>query len=342
LDLADLVRPVERGRLVSRARRVARSPLLHFLLLGAILFAAHMSWDDREEAEVAPARREPIVFSEEQIRALEVGFAERFGSPPGPAQRRALIDQAVQEEMLYREARLLALDLGDASVRRRLIEKMRWVSDRPGRGGDELVQEALELRLDDDLVIRRLLVEKMRLLLQRDPGGTVVRDEDLLALLDRQGQELERPARVTLTQVFLGDARGDRLAEDAGETLARLRSRTVTADEAGELSDPFPLGGQLRAYSQLQLQARFGKPFAERVFVLEPGAWSEPIASPYGLHLVRVEEKHPARVPSLDEMRPTLVRVALRDRAQQNVARGLARLRTLYDVELPDSMGPAA
>ena len=115
------------------------------------------------------------------MRTLSAEFAERWGSPPSAAQQRALVEQAAQEEMLFREARLLALGLGDGSVRRRLVEKMRLVSDRPGRSEDELVREAIELGLDDDVVIRRLLVEKMRLVLRQEAGGTPIADLDLRA-----------------------------------------------------------------------------------------------------------------------------------------------------------------
>ena len=60
---------------------------------------------------------------------------------------------------------------------------------------------------------------------------------------------------------------------------------------AFDLSDPFLLGLEILAYSKSRVQARFGTSFAEQVFARQPGVWSNPIASPYGLHLVRVEEK---------------------------------------------------
>jgi hypothetical protein len=316
-------------------RRLTRSPLVHFVLLGGLLLAARDPMLTREQAARAPVVRDPIVIPVERVRALAEEFTERWGSPPSEAQQRALVEQVAQEEMLFREARLLALGLGDGSVRRRLVEKMRLVSDRPGRNEDELLREAIELGLDDDAVIRRLLVEKMRLVLRQEAGSTPISDNDLAAHLERRRDELEQPERITFTQVFLGeDARGTHLAADAQRTLARLRSRGLPAERVEELSDPFPLGTRLRAYTRSQLVGRFGKRFAEEVMVLEPGAWSGPFASPYGLHLVRVEEKLPARLPSIDEVRPALTRAVLRERAQQSLARGLARLRQLYAVRV--------
>jgi hypothetical protein len=316
-------------------RRLTRSPLVHFVLLGGLLFAARHPLLTREQAAGAPVVRDPIVIPIERVRALADEFTGRWDRSPNEAEQRALVEQAAQEEALFREARLLALGSGDGSVRRRLVEKMRLVGDRPGRSEDELVQEASALGLDDDAVIRRLLVEKMRLVLRQEAGATPIADAELAAYLARHRAELAQPERVTFTQVFLAaDARGTRLVADARRTLVRLRSSGVSPERAAALSDPSPLATRLQAVTRPQLVGRFGERFAEEVMRLEPGAWSGPLASPYGLHLVRVEMKLPARLPAIDEVRPALTRAVLRERAQQSLARGLARLRQLYAVRV--------
>jgi hypothetical protein len=213
---------------------------------------------------------------------------------------------------------------------------MRAVSERPGRGDDELVREAVTLGLDDDVVIRRLLAEKMRLVLQQGAGGVPIRDQDLAAYLERHADAFRKPERISLTHVFLSeDVRGDRVDDDARRALDELLSSAAPERVAG-LSDPFPLGTVLRAYSGPQLVGRFGKAFAERVSALEPGVWSGPIASPYGVHLVRVDRKEPEALPSVDEVRPALTRALMRERAEQNLAHGLATLRALYEVRVED------
>jgi hypothetical protein len=319
-------------------RRVAawtRQPLVRFAVAGAVLLGLQSLLAPEEEAPPAAPARAPIVVSAAEARALEARFVKRWGRAPSQVERRALVDESVQEEMLFREARVLALGFGDASVRRRLIELARGVSERPGKPDDELVDEALALGLDDDVVIRRLLAEKMRLVLQQDPAPVVVRDEELARLLDRQRERFAKPAMVTLTQVFLSPgARGGRAEDDAQHLLASLRAGEIPSERVSLVADPLPLGTTLRGYTRLQLQGRFGKGFADRVFALEPGAWQGPIASPFGLHLVRVEEKHDERLPELDEVRSVLLRVLARERAQENLARGLARLRRLYGVRV--------
>ena len=108
-----------------------------------------------------------------------------------------------------------------------------------------------------------------------------------------------QPAEVSFSHVFLSaSGRGDHLEKDAQAAPGAGACPETDAAAAAELSDPFPLGLQIRAYSQTRIVARFGKPFAEQVFNLQPGAWSGPIASPYGLHLVRVLEESAPRCRS--------------------------------------------
>ena len=344
VDLADLVPAVRhRKRLVSAAtarglaRRAVASPLVHFAVVGLALVAV-VAVLEREPAanEIATrAERAPIVLTAERAAALERVFTERWGRAPSAPERTALLEEAVHEEMLYREARVLALGLDDASVRLRLLELMRQLGERPARDEDTLVAEAVALGLDDDVVIRRLLAQKMRLVLQRDQVGVAAGDDALAAVLERERARFVQPEAITVQQVFLSsDVRGDAAARDAEHLLAELHAGTLDVQSAAAHSDALPLAGALTAQPRLKLQARFGKAFADAVFALEAGAWSGPIASPFGLHLVRVVEKQPERLPALDEVRPALIESLRRERAQANLARGLARLRGLYEVRI--------
>jgi hypothetical protein len=313
-------------------RRWLRHPLLHFLLIGMALFGLRALWPGTEAAG-PPAQREPLVVTAARIETMRADFARRWGKPPSAEELSALIGQAIDEELLYREARALALDYEDPSVRRRLVEKMRVVGSRPGRAPDDLVREARELGLDDDTVVRRLLVEKMRLLLAQDPQAPPITQDELRDYLQSHRERFELPADISFSQVFLAeDKHGARLKRDA-QALS-LRARRLSPSAAAELSDPFLLGLRIHAWTLNRVMARFGKPFAEQVFALKPGAWSAPIASPYGVHLVWVEEKSAQRLPERDTVRQQLVEGVQKARAEAQLARGIARVRGLYDIRV--------
>lgn len=335
-----------------RRRALRAEPLLQLIAGGALLFAANAAfdaWRGRASSSVsgipprttAPttATRAPIVIDAAAAGALERGFVARWGRPPEPAERRALLGEAAQDEMLYREARVLQLGQGDASVRRRLLELLRALGEpRAGRDDDQLVAAAVELGLDDDVIVRRLLMEKMRLILQQDPAGAAIDDAVLADALARHRSELVQPESVSLEQVFVStDRRGAAAATDARRIAAALRSGALDLDAATGRADALPLPGDLRLQPRLKLQARFGKEFADAVQALPPGTWSEPIASPFGLHVVRVVERRPERTPTVDEARAALVEIVRRERARASLARGLARLRELYEVRVADA-----
>ncbi|MBK1716365.1 peptidyl-prolyl cis-trans isomerase [Thiocystis violacea] len=322
-----------------------RHPVAHFTLIGIALYGASLLLTP-SEPERPTVEREPILVSAERRQALQADFARRWGAWPTPEQTSALIARTIDDELLYREARVLALDFEDGSVRRRLVEKMSALSDRPGRDPDELVREALALGLDDDIVIRRLLIEKMRLVLAHDPMAPPPSETDLLDYLDRHRDRFESPAELTFSHLFFSaSARGADLGPDALEALARVRSMSPSASAALVSSDPFLLGSRMRAYSQGRLTARFGKSFAEQVFALPLGAWSNPIASPYGRHLVWVEEKSAPRPPELASVRRTVTEGVLKEQAAARLARGMERLRKRYEIRIdePDDLSrPAA
>ena len=55
-----------------------RHPVVHFVLIGATLFAASELWSLSEPAR-PPVQREPIVISAEQISVMEEDFVRRWG-----------------------------------------------------------------------------------------------------------------------------------------------------------------------------------------------------------------------------------------------------------------------
>jgi PPIC-type PPIASE domain len=316
-------------------RRWIRNPVVHFVLIGGLLFAVRTVWREFDRRPTSRGTRAPIVLTTQQVRQLSVDFEQRWGAKPTRGQLQALIEQAVEDELLYREARLLRLDFQDPSVRLRLIQKMRALSAAPQRSEEEIYREAVALGLDEDLVIQRLLRQKMRLLLQQDPHPTPLREEDIRDHIVRHRDRFMRPKTVTFSHVFLSArVRGEHVREQAEALLAQLRSQATPPEAAGDLSDPLPLGWQVRAQSRSGVARFFGADFAEQIFNLQPATWAGPVASPFGLHLVWVHELVPEHMPPLDTVWQQVARTILQERAEARLASGLRRLRNLYDIHI--------
>ncbi|HKZ72485.1 MAG TPA: hypothetical protein VJ011_00390 [Steroidobacteraceae bacterium] len=105
--------------------RWLREPLLHFAMLGALLFALH-AWlgvDEHGDAE--------IVVRAQVVEALAKDFERAWERPATRAELDELIGEYVREEVYYREAVAAGLDHGDAIVRRRLRQKMEFAAEKP-------------------------------------------------------------------------------------------------------------------------------------------------------------------------------------------------------------------
>jgi len=104
--------------------KLLREPLVHFLLLGALLFLAFDVYGKRSDA--APGS---IRVTRGEIAALAAGYEQTWLRAPTPKELDALIEDQVRGEIYYREAIALGLDKGDTVVRRRLREKLEFVSE---------------------------------------------------------------------------------------------------------------------------------------------------------------------------------------------------------------------
>jgi hypothetical protein len=300
--------------------------VLRFLVLGALLFAAERAWTQR-----AHGAREPIVITSDELIALRREATARTGFPPGTAEMDDLVAAAVDEEILFRQAVARGLEDDDAVVRRRLVQNARFVGSAAPEAS--LYREARALGFDErDTLVRRRLVDRMRALVEVE-GEAEPTDAELAAYLAAHGERFALPDRVSLTHVFLSrQRRGADLDSDAHALHERVRAQHLAPAAAAPFGDPLPIAPHLARASHADLAARFGADFAAAVLPLPVGAWSAPLPSAYGLHLVWVEERIAGGLPPLDRVRDTVREAVRRERANQALRRALAAWRTQYDV----------
>jgi hypothetical protein len=247
-------------------KQIFREPLLHFLLLGTAIFVVYGFLPK-------PTAGEPgkIIITQGQLASIAESFALTRQRPPTREEWEGLVRARVREEVYYREALAMGLDKDDTIIRRRLLQKMEFVTD----GIAATAQPT---------------------------------DDDLKAYLAAHSDKFRIEQRFTFRQLYLDPKKhGDNLAQDAAQLLAKL-NQAGGASDVPALGDPFVLDQKFDALPPSEVGKLFGDKFAAALAGLVPGRWQGPIESAYGVHLVYVSERSERREATLSEVREAVQR----------------------------------
>jgi hypothetical protein len=276
-----------------------REPLLHFLLIGAALFLLYRALNGNE-----PSSPRSIVVSESRVEALAENFAKTWMRPPSAAELKGLVDDYVAEEVYYREAIAMGLDRDDTVIRRRLRQKMEFVTDDVALAGPAT-------------------------------------DVQLQAYLDAHRDKFLEPARYSFQQVFLSrERRGEAVGRDAEQLLAQLRAGKSATDPQS-LGDATLLPPGMESATPQDIDNTYGAEFADAIANAPPGQWTGPASSGYGVHLLKVARRDPGALPPLAQVRPAVEREWEAEQRRHAKDALLQQLSSKYDVRIEGPLGDA-
>jgi parvulin-like peptidyl-prolyl isomerase len=277
--------------------RALREPLLHFLVLGLLVFGGYRLMHDQPQAATDSGRR--IEITNDDLRQLAVVWLAQGRQKPTSEQLRALVDQKATAEMLVREAIALGLDKDDEVIQRRLAQKM-----------DFLLADIAAL----------------------DPPS----NEELAAWFAAHEAEFTRPPRIRFRHLYFSfDKRGAGARAAAEASLQAVAGRSPAALGATDVADRFMFRDYYADVTPEHLAKEFGGGFANALFELRPGDWRGPIESGYGWHLVWIDSREEPRVPTLEEIRPAVARAWQAEKYREVKERALEEIRSRYEVVVP-------
>ena len=200
--------------------RLLREPLVHFLVLGALLFGLYQWLGGPAAARPAARSSSPRAGS---------GTSPTPSPAPGSARRPAeelngLVEDYIREEVLYREGVALGLDRDDTIIRRRLRQKLEFVSEDAASASEPT-------------------------------------DAELAEFLAKNADRYRVESRLTFTQVFLDPSkRGEQLEADAAGLLDALRTRGDRLDPS-TLGDSLMLDPRYEQATEDDIARLFGAEF---------------------------------------------------------------------------------
>ena len=297
-----LAEEAQRSRLrqpfVAAAKRWLREPLLHFLLAGGVLFAAYAYF---ERGPGVTESSKEIRLTPDDVLAMGTYFQSQWRRMPTPEEFGRLVENKIQEEVLYREAVAMGLDKDDTIVKRRMAQKMQFLAEDVAAA--------------------------------HEPDRA-----ELEAWYAKNADKFALPGRISFRQIYFSpDRRAERTHEDAVKVLAKLAGQPVDSKLAASFSDPFMLQEYYGDRSPDQLAKEFGPVFAQAIFRTKAGAWQGPIESGFGWHLVFVDSFVPGRTPAFAEVEPEVKTAWLGAQKEQAWRKAYQAMRAKYTVLLPAS-----
>jgi hypothetical protein len=278
--------------------KIIREPLVHFILIGAAVFGL-----DALVRESGDAPHDKIVVTEGRVQQLAQVFAKTWQRPASREELLGLIDAYIKEEVYYREAIKLGLDRDDTLIRRRMQQKMEFVTEP----SDELL---------------------------------VADEAELQAFLDAHRPEFRVEPRFAFQQAFLNPEKaGEAALIRAKQTLAALQA-SDPSDVPSGVGDATLLPASTPLSTLSGIGSNFGEDFARALTDLPENEWAGPVESPFGLHLVRVTQRVDGYDPELNEIRKAVEQKWQTQKRDEFQRQAYDHLRARFDVVLPSDKSP--
>jgi hypothetical protein len=284
-------------------RRLGREPLIQFLVVGLCVFFLER-WINAEDYTYD---QYTIVIDDQSLSQFMQQRAKQFNSAEAKnalaslsgEQRQLLVDDFVQNEVLFREAMALDLDRDDPIIRRRLIQKMDYLAQGFYDRAEPISRTDIQLYYEDNTEYYR------------------------------------EPALVTFTHIFFPYAEDtpESVFVKATSTLQTLRDNNVEFDKSGLYGKRFLYNRNYVNRSDAEIESHFGADFKQHVFTTDAlSQWQGPIESLYGWHLVLISALQPTFIPKLEDISDRVLVDAQRQRQLQVKREAIARLKGKYQI----------
>jgi len=244
-----------------------REPLVQFFFIGMCIYGAYALYGTPDEG----LEDNTIVVDTSRIAAFKTAWEQRWNRPPTEQELNGLIDQFIREDILYREAIAMGLDKDDPITRRRMAQKLEFLS------------------------------KNIASLKEPEAG-------ELERFFEENKEQYKIPDLITFSHVFIDpDKRGDATLGDAALLLSELQAAGPPDTNVSGLGDRFMLQNYYPQKSELEIRKLFGTGFATSVMQLEIEQWHSPVLSGYGTHLVYVYALEIAPLPVFEDVQASVM-----------------------------------
>ncbi len=277
-------------------KKLFAEPLVQFLLIGGCIYLAFALFGTPEE----DSSENRIHVDSNRIEGFISQWEKRWNRLPTKQEIDGLIQSHVREEVLYRQAVSMGLNEDDAITRRRMAQKLEFLTSDLAQSQQPAEGQLEQFFTDNEATYRA-------------------------------------PDRISFSQVFFNpDTRKDATLDEAKAERAKLEAAGKPDPETLEAGDKSMLQDHFPNVTEAEVSRQMGSGFAESAMELKPGEWHGPVLSGYGVHLVYVYEMEKGAVPALEDVRDKVLADWHDEQREAFNAEFLKNLKDRYDIVIDE------
>lgn len=270
-------------------KKILKEPFFHFILIGISLFILYGMVNKKTNA------KNTIIINDFDISSIISKWEMQWKRPPTEKELQSLISSNIKQEVFYQEALKMNLDHNDEIIKRRLSQKMQFLSN------------------DIAAMI--------------EPS-----DDDLKAYYKKYSSKYLTPPSYSLYQItFSPDKRKDNY-KDALETLEQFPDATF--NEMKQFGDKLPFSYFFTKINANELGLQLGSKFPEALQKLKTNKWVGPIQSGFGYHLVYITDKTEPQLPPYESIKKSILRDYEYDQQKEIDGAIYQELKKKYQIEI--------
>ena len=244
-------------------KKIIKEPFFHFIIIGIALFLLYGLVNKNTDS------KNTIIINDFDLENIISSFEMQWKRDPTEQELQNIINQNMKQEVFYQEALKMNLDHNDEIIKRRLSQKMQFLSN--------------------------------------DIASLSEPTDDILkAYYKENSDKYLTSAAYTLYQIiFSPDKRNDNY-KDASKTLKQFPEATF--DEMQKLGDKLPFSYFFEDVDANELGLQLGSIFPDELKSQEINKWVGPIQSGFGYHLVYITNKVEPREPEFEMVKKEVLR----------------------------------
>jgi parvulin-like peptidyl-prolyl isomerase len=266
---------------------------------------------DIRDRIVAVVNAEVITLSEleEEVGEVKLQAEKRFRGAELDQRLRQIdfmgLNRMIERKLQLQLAKRRGIKVGDDEVKD-AVARLQRVGEAPNENDPK------------EMALIRDQLTTMRLVNQQVRAGLTVSDEDVLRFYQQHKDRFMLPPEVRISQILIALSPGGEMLtvrEKAQQVYALLKKGERFEELAAKYSDgpEGRRGGSLGYIKPGDMLPQIQKAI-ER---MDNGAVTEPIASPIGMHIIRVDDRKPPQFRPYEEVREDIRSVVLQLKSEE-------------------------